>query len=117
MLTASFLLIFMVMFLDSTMFAIAAYLYYSKILSTNSILLAMGVLFGLLTLQVGLYQYMLWREIIGAMKSDRLQKKWEKLIDINDQKFPQPKFSNSTVITIIIGFDLSILFIIFAALL
>ncbi len=103
MLTASFLLIFIVIFLDSAMLAIAVYLFPFAKLPTSSIYFALAVLSGFLTIQVLLYRYMLWKEIEEAMKSDRLQKKWENLIDKNDPLFPKPNFSLQLIVIFLVG--------------
>ncbi len=92
-LTASFLLIFVVILLNSAMFAIAILLLLSEQFSTLAASLwSLTVLIGTLTLQVILYRWLLWREISRITNSKRLKEKWDQLVvDVDkDAKLQAP---------------------------
>jgi hypothetical protein len=78
--TASFLLVFLFMLLDSAMFMLATLLMLSERLPVPAaILWSLAIGACLLTAQIVFYRCFLWLQIRRAMKSDRLKDKWDKL--------------------------------------
>lgn len=107
-LTASFLLVFVFMLLDSAMFTLGILLVLSESLSAPAVgLESLAVGTGLLTLQVILYRCLVWREIRKARASDRLEEKWGEL-EIGAEVSP-PSLWSPVVQALLVGGTLTTL--------
>lgn len=79
-LTASFLLVFVLMVLDTVMLTLPLYLWSSAAFAPGLALLwSLVAALPLLTIQVIAYRWLLWRELTDAARRDRLDLKWEQL--------------------------------------
>lgn len=104
-LTASFILIFVVILLDSSMLAISSLLLLSERLPYQAAglwSLAFGT--AILTVQVVVYRWLLWHEIRNAMESDKLRVKWSKLMTgQGDPKLEGPALRNPLIGALLVG--------------
>jgi phosphoglycerol transferase MdoB-like AlkP superfamily enzyme len=102
--TASFLLVFLFMLLDSTMFMLAILLMLSERIAVSAaILWSLAIGAGLLTAQVVFYRSFLWLQICKAMKSDRLKDKCDKLgIDVGDT-IQEPALREPVIHALLVG--------------
>ncbi len=105
-LTASFMLVFVVMLLDSAMFALSAASLKPAWLSWEAWglwSLTLGIV--LLTIQVVVYRWLLYRELRRALTSDRLGLKWAALgMTLEDDKgFTPPRIVGPIIKAVIVG--------------
>jgi hypothetical protein len=102
--TASFLLIFVVMLLDSGMFSIAAFLPLSaRLPGLAAALWSLAAGLAALTLQVALYRVLFWREVRRAMASDRLREKWRDLVGEGEPEAAGPALAQPLLKALVVG--------------
>jgi hypothetical protein len=115
-LTASFVLIFVMMLLSSVMFALGATLQ----MPPDKLPLPYGwwslaIWTSVLTLQVMFYRWLLWRELTRAIENDRLGDKWGAL-DISQSEILQPKRDEPLLAALSLGGAATLIFMILALL-
>lgn len=108
-LTASFVLIFVLMFLSSAMLALGVTLLMSAKLPVPGIWWSLAAWSAALTVQVMLYRWLLWRELTGAVENNKLRRKWAAL-DIKQNEILQPKRDKPLLAALLLGGAATLIF-------
>jgi len=114
-LTASFVLIFVLMFLSSAMLALSVTLLMPAKLPVPGVWWSLAAWSAALTVQVMLYRWFLWRELTGAVENNKLRRKWGAL-DISQSEILQPKRDEPLLAALSLGGAATLIFMILALL-
>ena len=112
--TASFVLVFVFMLLDSAMFGLAFLLLAAERAAVPAaILWSLAVGTGLLTLQVAFYRFYLWLQLRAARAFDRLVEKWG--APGTTEPLPEPTWQRAVVGALLVGGTITLLLVLMAS--
>lgn len=110
--SASFLLVLVFMILDTVMLTLPIYLLLFELYRPLTALLATLLVFApILTIQVMLYRFLLWRQLVGVVESNRFRIKWARL-GMDNLPNVQPALKEPILHVFIVGATVSIVLLI-----